>query len=237
MKNNFLFLLFVLMALQGCMERHDEDMWTDSHLDYDCAVHMDSMNFISEEMDSAMLMMNKYAYWQAVIDGTVSSDVVSIRDKFILRFLETAKAEKEKYGIPISIKLGQAILESRSGTSRLAREANNFFCVKCHARSCSKGHCINHADDSHKDFFKVYESAWASFRAHSVLLANQKIGPYSDEKRYAACFDCGDDYVCWANELSKAGYATDPKYSKKLIKLIEKEGLNHFDNMHKPEDL
>ena len=60
----------------------------------------------------------------------------------------------ELYGIPVSIKMGQALIESRAGTSRLARNNNNFFGMKCFSRNCKKGHCSNATDDHHKDFFR-----------------------------------------------------------------------------------
>jgi LysM repeat protein len=48
--------------------------------------------------------------------------------------------------------------------------------------------------------------------------------------RYNLLFDLKiDDYKGWAKGLKKAGYATDPKYSNKLINLIERYSLDRFD--------
>ena len=41
------------------------------------------------------------------------------------------------------------------------------------------------------------------------------------------------DYKGWAKGLRKAGYATDPKYPKKLISLIERYELHKFDKNFK----
>ena len=41
------------------------------------------------------------------------------------------------------------------------------------------------------------------------------------------------DYIKWAKGLSKAGYATDPKYPEKLIKIIEDYSLWKFDGSRK----
>ena len=140
---------------------------------------------------------------------------------FVKRFAGIAQLEMEKYHIPASITLSQAILESKLGQSRLARNNNNFFGIKCFARRCKKGHCSNFHDDHHKDFFKKYESPWASFRDHSKFL---------QKSRYASLFDLPrTDYEGWARGLKKAGYATDKRYAHKLIQLIEGLNLTKYD--------
>ena len=79
---------------------------------------------------------------------------------FIKRYSPVAITEMEKFGIPASIKMGQALIESRAGTSRLAVNNNNFFGMKCFSKNCKKGHCSNATDDHHKDFFRIYSSVW-----------------------------------------------------------------------------
>ncbi len=141
---------------------------------------------------------------------------------YIERFDEVAQAEMEKYGVPASITLAQGLLESQAGKSPLATGHNNHFGIKCFARNCRRGHCRNFSDDSHKDFFRVYRSAWESYRAHSLLLRR--------EERYQPLFRlAADDYRGWAEGLAKAGYATDPAYAKKLIRLIERHKLYRYD--------
>lgn len=138
---------------------------------------------------------------------------------FIKRFSKTAKQEMKKYGIPASIKMGQAILESQSGNSRLATESLNFFGIKC-KRKCASCTCRNYADDDPYDMFRVFDTAWESWRAHSELLCNPR---YSKLPLY------GKDYKKWAKGLKEAGYATDPTYDKKLISVIEKYNLTKLD--------
>ena len=141
---------------------------------------------------------------------------------YLERFAEIAQTEHQQYGIPASITLAQGLLESNAGDSPLATRNNNHFGMKCFSKTCRKGHCSNFSDDSHKDFFRVYTSAWASYRAHSEMLKNNK--------RYRKLFDLdASDYRGWAKELSRAGYATDPKYADKLIGLIEGLELWKFD--------
>lgn len=139
---------------------------------------------------------------------------------YAARFAPVAVAEMHKFGIPASITLAQALLESNAGTSGLAKKANNHFGMKCFSHKCGKGHCINYSDDTHKDFFLKFPNAWRSFRKHSEMLKNNQ--------RYASLFR-SKDYRQWANGLTKAGYATDRNYGDKLIRLIESQHLDRYD--------
>ncbi len=150
-----------------------------------------------------------------------ASDIKEITaQEYIAKYKDLAKSEMKKYGIPASITLGQALIESRAGNSRLARENNNHFGVKCFSKKCGKGHCTNHLDDHHKDFFRKYESVWASYRNHSQFL---------QKGRYSGLKKMGKDYKKWAKGLKDAGYATDKKYDKKLIGVIERYKLYQYD--------
>jgi len=141
---------------------------------------------------------------------------------YVERFAEVAQTEMRKFGIPASITLAQGLLETQAGESPLATEFNNHFGMKCFSRSCEKGHCSNFTDDSHKDFFRIYDTAWESYRAHSLLLKKSE--------RYQPLFELpADDYKAWAKGLKKAGYATDRRYADKLIGLIEELRLQQFD--------
>gem|GEM_PF-1532008 len=143
---------------------------------------------------------------------------------YIRRFQRVAIAEMEQFNIPASVAMAQGLLESDGGQSRLATKANNHFGVKCHSRTCAAGHCLNSADDSHKDFFIKYPTAWESWRAHSKLLADKG-------KRYAELIgDCGNDYQCWAKGLKRKGYATQKAYAERLIGFIKKYQLYRLDS-------
>jgi len=142
------------------------------------------------------------------------------REEYILRYKDIAIEHMEKYGIPASIKMAQAILESDCGNSRLATEANNHFGIKC--RSEWKGETIKHHDDARNECFRVYESVERSFSDHSDFLDNSS--------RYDFLFKLRqDDYKSWAEGLKKAGYATNPNYPQLLIKIIEDNKLYLLD--------
>ena len=144
-----------------------------------------------------------------------------ICEQYISRYRPIAKAEQDKFGIPASITLAQGILESDAGGSQLSKRNNNHFGVKCFSRRCKKGHCSNFTDDTHKDFFKIYQNAWESFRDHSKFLQNAR---YKHLKKLGK-----DDYKGWAYGLKKAGYATDKRYAEKLILIIETLKLYEYD--------
>lgn len=140
---------------------------------------------------------------------------------YVERFHKVAQTEMVKYGIPASITLAQGLLESNVGESQLASKNHNHFGIKCFSRNCPKGHCSNYTDDSHKDFFRKYQSPWESYRAHSILL---------QKDRYKPLYKLGrKDYRNWAYGLKKAGYATDGQYAEKLIATIQDLGLNQYD--------
>ncbi|MCP4438974.1 MAG: muramidase [Aureispira sp.] len=141
-----------------------------------------------------------------------------------------AVQEMFRTGVPASITLAQAILESKYGQSELATKANNHFGIKCGKSWIGDRYCIHSNEwDSKKNgmvkrlgCFRSYNSLNESFKDHSDFLRA------SD--RYAPLFEFSTtNYKSWAEGLQKAGYATDPKYAKKLISLIERYELNQYD--------
>ena len=142
-------------------------------------------------------------------------------DEYIAIYSDIAQDEMRNYGVPASITLAQGILESGSGKGRLSTEANNHFGIKCHTGWT--GGKIYHDDDKEQECFRKYKNSKYSFRDHSLFL--------KERKRYAGLFVLGQgDYESWAKGLKAAGYATDRKYPKKLISLIERYQLYRFDN-------
>jgi flagellum-specific peptidoglycan hydrolase FlgJ len=137
---------------------------------------------------------------------------------YVTRFVSVARAEKSKFGIPVSITLAQGLLESDAGESSLTRKANNHFGVKTFDKKVS--HVVM-KDDTPRDKFKKYNSAWESYRDHSQLLMR-------DHYKHLQ-FLSKTDYIGWAKGLKKAGYATDPFYAEKLVKIIESLQLYRFD--------
>jgi LysM repeat protein len=139
---------------------------------------------------------------------------------YIEAFHKIAIQEMYEYRIPASITLAQGILESGSGRSDLAVQANNHFGIKC--TSDYQGEFFFKDDDKKNDCFRVYRYAGESYRDHSIFLATRK--------HYASLFQLEiTDYENWAKGLKAAGYATNPQYPELLIAVIEQNNLHEFD--------
>lgn len=151
---------------------------------------------------------------------TVTKSNVSLTatEAYIERFKETAIKEQKIFGIPASISLAQGILESGCGESELASEHNNHFGIKCFRKHTISSHCINYHDDSSKDRFVKYSSAWQSWREHSWFLSS---GQYARLK--------GLNYKDYAYGLKRIGYATKKTYAKDLIRIINDYELYKYD--------
>ena len=148
-----------------------------------------------------------------------------IAEKYINTYKEIAVSEMHRTGIPASIKLAQGLLESDWGRSDLAKRAKNHFGIKC--GNSWTGESFFKKDDDYKNgklissCFRKYDNVSQSFIDHSDFLS---------KPRYQHLYDYElTDYKSWAKGLKKAGYASDPKYPKKLIEIIEKYELHIFD--------
>lgn len=130
---------------------------------------------------------------------------------YIEQWKETAVQQQTDYGVPAAITMAQALLESAAGQSELALNARNHFGIKC--TSDWFGGVYYYDDDSRGECFRQYADAHESFKDHSLFL---------QRPRYATCFEIAvEDYEGWAHRLKACGYATDPGYAPKLIKIIE----------------
>jgi hypothetical protein len=135
-----------------------------------------------------------------------------------------------EYRVPASVTLAQAILESGWGKSKLTANDKNYFGIKCFGspgaiasgchtystQECTKaGACYNTTA-----VFRTYRSATDSFRDHAVFLKRT---------RYANAFKYSTVPDKFAAEIHKAGYATDPKYTVKLVNLMKQYDLYRYD--------
>jgi hypothetical protein len=148
---------------------------------------------------------------------------------YVERYSAIAISEMHRTGIPASIKLAQAILESNAGKSQLSLRSNNHFGIKC--GSNWNGKYAKFKDDDYKNgklihsCFRAYKNPVESFKDHSDFIAKKN-------SRYKFLFDLDQtDYVNWAKGLKKAGYASDPRYARLLISLIENLELYKFDGI------
>lgn len=148
-----------------------------------------------------------------------SQQTISLPE-YIEKYRDIAIIEMRASGIPASIKMAQAIVESGFGNSELAVNANNHFGIKCHGWP---GKTYAYTDDAPNECFRKYDDPVESFYDHTAFLTLRP--------RYAFLFDLDVlDYEAWAYGLSRAGYATNPNYPAMLIRLIREHSLYRLDH-------
>lgn len=138
--------------------------------------------------------------------------------KFLHRFFRLAKEIETEYNIPFQVSIAQSGLESFWGESPLAKKYNNYFGVKCRkhrGRHAPTNCCVNVPDDSVKDRFRRFEYPYEGWRAYAQVLQNE---------RYCKAFQA-DTPEQFIREVHKAYYASDPRYSEKVIKIINEYKL------------
>lgn len=141
---------------------------------------------------------------------------------------------QEKKGILASLSGAQAILESGWGKSELAEKYNNLFGVK--ASDDWEGKKVLYPSKEWKNgefiivnsYFRVYDSFDDSIVDHANFFTS------TDWRKNNYKHVIGEkDYkkACQGlmPPLAQSGYATDPDYSNKLIKIIEEHKLFEWD--------
>jgi LysM repeat protein len=163
-------------------------------------------------------LLLSFIFCFAIKHGWTQNNTTTIA--YIEQFKAIAMKEMKRTGVPASITLAQAIVESNSGESNLAKKYNNHFGIKC--KSDWTGAKAYQDDDSKQECFRAYEAAELSFKDHSNFLKNRP--------NYVDLFllDPVDD-TAWAYGLKKAGYATASDYPKKLLKIIDDYELAQYN--------
>lgn len=140
---------------------------------------------------------------------------------YIEQYKGAAVLEMQRFSVPASITLAQAIVESKYGNSDLAVNANNHFGIKCKKEWTGPTYTMD--DDEKNECFRKYEFPLDSYEDHSMFLASRP--------RYAGLFELPKtDYIAWAKGLKEAGYATHPRYTEMLIEVIERYKLYELDD-------
>ena len=149
-----------------------------------------------------------------------SKQQLELADNYLKLYADYAVTEMQRSGVPASITLAQGMLESNYGRSELTTKANNHFGIQC--GKYWKGKRVEHMDNGELRQFRKYKSALESYEDHSNFLIINN--------RYRSLFELEiTDYKGWAYGLKKAGYAEDPAYAEKLIKIIEMYDLDKYD--------
>lgn len=148
-------------------------------------------------------------------------------DAFIDSIAAAAIRSQRQTGVPASVTIAQALLESDRGRSGLTREANNYFGIKGEGPA---GHVIFPTQEyvggqivTVNAAFRRYHNAAESFTDHGRF--------FRENSRYSEALKHTNDAHRFAREIQRAGYATDPSYSDKLISIIDRYDLTRFDRI------
>ena len=163
----------------------------------------------------------------SVVSATTTTTLPKTGDAFLDRVAADAIKSQRQTGVPASVTMAQALLESGRGESGLAKKGNNFFGIKGKGPAGSvtmptKEYLNGRWVTVNADFRK-YNSPAESFTDHGKFLRKNS--------RYAPAFKHMDDGKQFAREIHKAGYATDPGYANKLIGIMKEYGLERFDKI------
>jgi hypothetical protein len=150
--------------------------------------------------------------------------------EFINEVGAAAQRSRQATGVPASVTVAQAILESDWGRSRLSRQGNNLFGIKALGSVTGPAGVVTLATWEHTDGGDVIVQA--PFKAYFTL--QQSIDDHGSfftrNRRYSAALAVSTDARAFARAIQDAGYATDPSYASKLIGLMDRYDLYRFDN-------
>lgn len=162
--------------------------------------------------------------------GADDSEAAVDYEAYIAKAAKAATASKKKYGVPRAVTIAQSILESGWGLSGLSAKYRNYFGIKCSAavspyqKGCVSLASYEYIKGKKKKYvskFRTYSSMEKSFLDHGRLLN------YAD--RYNPAFKYTNDPDKFIKAVHKAGYATDPNYSKLVINTMKRWNLYRFD--------
>jgi hypothetical protein len=148
---------------------------------------------------------------------------------FLNAAAQAARQSQTLTGVPASVTVAQAILESDWGRSALAQNANNYFGMKVMGTLGNDGLVwmpTSEYDDSGQLYqttsaFRAYKSLGDSMMDHDRLLRTLS--------RYSQAMQSASDPRQFATLIAEAGYSTDPDYADKLVALMDHYNLYQLD--------
>lgn len=169
---------------------------------------------------------------QNVQDGAIQFDKDETVESFILKLGEPARKIGQEKDLYASVMIAQAILESASGSSSLAKAPNyNLFGIK----GTHNGKSVSMATQEDlgngtmyttQSGFRIYENYEDCFNDYAMLLTE---GISGDSNYYAGALKSNAKTYQEATKFLTGRYATDTQYNKKLNGLIETYDLTQYD--------
>ncbi len=135
---------------------------------------------------------------------------------FLKRFGNLSVNERKKFGIPPSVLLACAYVNSHSGQRIAALQVNNFFALPCGgdwtgAVATLDGQCV-----------RRYDTAWASFRDFGVFVSHQSW--FGDVRKSA-----GSDWQQWLRMLDGKSISDVRNNTAEMRTVIETYRLFELD--------
>ena len=149
---------------------------------------------------------------------------------FIEQIAAYVRMYAPEYGILVySPVIAQAILESGSGTTELAQNANNFFGLKWRENRCptSNGYYIKVGSEQNPDGSYV-SSVMKWFKFQDMKACVKGYFDFINNQNYAALKGVTDPEE-YLRRIKAAGYATSLKYVENLINVIKRYDLTKYD--------
>lgn len=204
------------LVKDGHPEDKSEQLWPSAQNSFNAAMPAGKMNPSSE------------AFIAPIPLETQLKKLSNHLTDFIDKLLPHAKIASQSTGIPPHFMLAQAALESGWGKHEIRHADNspsyNLFGIKAGANwkgdvvETVTTEYINGAPQKVVEKFRAYSSYAEGFSDYASLLL--------DNPRYAKVLKT-NDAVTFANGLQRAGYATDPMYAEKLIRILNSETLQN----------
>lgn len=135
---------------------------------------------------------------------------------FLKRFGRVAVAEQEKFGVPASVLLACAYVNSFAGQRDCALQANNFLAVPCTASWTGPEVTLSGV------CYRQYQTAWESIRDFSLFL--QRHAWFKELKTSA-----GNDWEAWAKGLAKHRVSDVDQFEKEITGVIKAYRLFELD--------
>lgn len=164
-------------------------------------------------------------YEKATAEATMSRSILPQAhvEQFVSRMLPAAQRASQASGVPAQLIMAQAALESGWGKREIRTEDGktsfNVFGIK--ADKSWKGPVVEAATTEYVN--GVAQKAVARFRAYSSY--DESFADYArfmtSNPRYANVLATPDPAQA-AHGLQRAGYATDPNYGGKLVRIMAK---------------
>ena len=163
-------------------------------------------------------------YRKYAAPSTAATPGTKAQQSFINQIAPGAIAAQQRFGVPASVTIAQAIDESAWGTSGLASQDYNLFGIKGGGPAGSVTLPTQEYEGGQwvtiDAPFRVYHNIAESIADHAELLATS--GYYQRAMADRAVPDA------FANDLTGV-YATDPEYGSNLIALMRLYNLYRFD--------